>query len=789
MKIAIYSTQIIPTNSDLDQYGGLELEAGLQAKYFDEAGHEVHLFGCKGSWKPPHGHLYVVGEKGTDPVLAWKSYLSNPAIKQVLTDADMVCSHDWGYLPYSIHNELKHLCQVWHGPDPGFIKPPPVPKPNFITVSFNHAKRLMKLAPGTNWRAVQNGIPTYKYTFNSKPLAERERLLFLGRMYLPKGVHRAIEIANMMKMPIDIVGSSFGDVPSYTEQIKKMCEQSQYGAKFHGEVSFAKKLEFYRNAKCVILPIIEYGMTDAQGKPWIWCIHPEQYVDTLIPKPIKDVKKGEKILSHDGRYNLVDSIFSKEYKGKLFKIKVCTLSKEIIVSPEHKLFSLKPEKCIVQGTSIQTCTPNYTACSCKKRKNFYNESRIEKYKKARELQKAGASYIKISKEIGISKTTVYYWLFKNRPPKINLKPPYLSYKGEWIEAKNLTTEHYVGFPIPIEESNSIEEVHMPLSLLELFGYYVAEGYTNGCSMRLCFGLHEKELIKRATDIIKKELGLNTSFRARKTGSELIFHNKKLCKYFDEWFGKGAKNKKIPEWLMLSTIDNLKSFLKGLWLGDGCLVKTSIKEGTYKHLEFTTSSKQLAYQLKIILLKLGIVCYVRERIQGKKAFGAGNEVFNVIVRGDSDKLAKIIGKDASCHRKGRWKTQGFIKDNILWMPIRKISEEEYTGLIYDLHVINSNSYTCQGIAVHNSEPFGLVTSEAGACGTPTIVTPNGGWNESMMHGFNGYFANTNEEFCYYLKRINEIKPENCRWAAERFDYKIMGENYLKLFKEIIESGGW
>jgi glycosyltransferase involved in cell wall biosynthesis len=217
----------------------------------------------------------------------------------------------------------------------------------------------MKLAPGTNWRAVQNGIPTYKYTFNSKPIAERERLLFVSRMYLPKGVHRAIEIANMMKMPIDIVGGSFGDLSNYTEQIKKMCEQSQYGAKFHGEVSFAKKLEFYMSAKCVILPIIEYGMTDAQGKPWEW----------------------------------------------------------------------------------------------------------------------------------------------------------------------------------------------------------------------------------------------------------------------------------------------------------------------------------------------------------------------------------------------------------------------------------------------HEPFGLVTSEAGACGTPTIVTPNGGWNESMMHGFNGYFANTNEEFCYYLKRINEIKPENCRWAAERFDYKIMGENYLKLFKEIIESGGW
>jgi len=47
MKIVIYSTQVIPTNPDIDEYGGLELIAGLQAKYFDEKGHDVSLFACK----------------------------------------------------------------------------------------------------------------------------------------------------------------------------------------------------------------------------------------------------------------------------------------------------------------------------------------------------------------------------------------------------------------------------------------------------------------------------------------------------------------------------------------------------------------------------------------------------------------------------------------------------------------------------------------------------------------------------------------------------------------------
>jgi len=280
MEIAIYSTQVIPTHPDLDEYGGLEEICGLQAKYFDEQGHDVHLFGCKGSYftKDKDGnrpgrdtsHLYVVGEKGTDPAAAWKKYWDEPVSKKALKDADIVVDHSWQFYPYSVYNELKNVCKVWHGPDPGFKTKPPYPKPNLIGVSFSHAKQMMKMAPGTTWRAVQNGIPLYKYTMNKKPLAERERLLWLSRIYFPKGAHRAIEIANNLKMPIDIAGGSFGDIPEYTQQIKDACNKSQY-ATFLGEIDFKKKLKLYQNAKCVILPIIEYGgMQTPDGKPWEW---------------------------------------------------------------------------------------------------------------------------------------------------------------------------------------------------------------------------------------------------------------------------------------------------------------------------------------------------------------------------------------------------------------------------------------------------------------------------------------------------------------------------------------
>lgn len=89
-----------------------------------------------------------------------------------------------------------------------------------------------------------------------------------------------------------------------------------------------------------------------------------------------------------------------------------------------------------------------------------------------------------------------------------------------------------------------------------------------------------------------------------------------------------------------------------------------------------------------------------------------------------------------------------------------------------------------------EPYGLIIAEANACGTPVVVTPSGGWQSTLRHGVNGFFANSDEEFIYYLRRINEIKAEDCRAVAELFSYKVMGEEYLKLYKEICyNNGSW
>ena len=258
MEIAIYSTQIIPSKPDLERYGGLELEVGLLSKILSETGNVVNLFATTDSYQPPNGRLYAAGKAGTvHPVTAWKSFWDNQVSRDALKNSDIVCSMDWDYAPYSVAHELKHLCSVWHGPTLGFVNKFPMEKPNLIAVSFNHAKNMMKLKSGVEWRAVQNGIDLEKYPFKKE---KGDYLLWVGRIFHPKGAHRFIDICDKLQMKGIMCGGSFGDDPNYKIFIKDKLAKSKFVTTVGdvgSEIPHEKKVELYQNAKAVIQPSVE----------------------------------------------------------------------------------------------------------------------------------------------------------------------------------------------------------------------------------------------------------------------------------------------------------------------------------------------------------------------------------------------------------------------------------------------------------------------------------------------------------------------------------------------------
>jgi glycosyltransferase involved in cell wall biosynthesis len=270
MKIGLYSTTVFPAKPDLEGYGGLELIVGELAKYFDEHNHEVHLFAPLGSYQPKHGFLYSTGPPGSmDEVNAWKIYVDNPASKKILLDIDILHDHSWMYCPYALYKERNgRICKTHHGPDPGFRVKPPYEKNNLIGVSQNHAKNLTNFrwmnpdgtisSPlGCSWRGVQNGIDLARYPFKKE---KQNYLLWVSRIFPPKGAHRFIDICDKLQTKGYVLGGSFGQDPEYMKIINDKLANSKHVTvvgKFGEAIPFEKKVEMYQNARAVVMPIEE----------------------------------------------------------------------------------------------------------------------------------------------------------------------------------------------------------------------------------------------------------------------------------------------------------------------------------------------------------------------------------------------------------------------------------------------------------------------------------------------------------------------------------------------------
>ena len=83
-----------------------------------------------------------------------------------------------------------------------------------------------------------------------------------------------------------------------------------------------------------------------------------------------------------------------------------------------------------------------------------------------------------------------------------------------------------------------------------------------------------------------------------------------------------------------------------------------------------------------------------------------------------------------------------------------------------------------------EPFGLVTIEAMACGTPVVARPCGAVPEVVVDGRTGFLASSLVEMAEAVKRLDEIDRAECRRHVERhFSAARMAEDYEAIYRRL------
>lgn len=157
------------------------------------------------------------------------------------------------------------------------------------------------------------------------------------------------------------------------------------------------------------------------------------------------------------------------------------------------------------------------------------------------------------------------------------------------------------------------------------GYLIAEGRLTD-SNQIWFTNGREEIIVDYVKIVKKLFDLDVKVNEYKPGCwDVLIYSSSLLKILT-YFGmsiEGAGGKDLTNLYLSHSSDNdISNFLNGYYSGDGYVSTKSI--------EATTKSKKLAFKLRSILLRLGIIAYHKLQIKIATNSGFSGKYYTLIV---------------------------------------------------------------------------------------------------------------------------------------------------------------
>ena len=323
----------------------------------------------------------------------------------------------------------------------------------------------------------------------------------------------------------------------------------------------------------------------------------------------KDISEAETVIGLDGNLQDVIKHFKRTYNGDLIVIKPRFLE-AIKLTPEHPVLAIRPEK-------------------------------------------------------------VYRYTYREYP--VYHKP----FKPEWVPASDIRKWDILLIPKIKREINNQLEISKELAYF--LGMYVAEGscsWSTKHSVTVKITITSKEifekLVSRASKVFDN-IHVDSYKNNGKQFYSLKIYSVALAEQLTEWFGSGARNKKLPNFIYHLPDEVLDSFIEGMIDGDGWRTKERIG--------YSTSSEQLKQDMILLWLLKGKVPGVSywEGEQEYLGYRWKSRKWNIIV---------YLGR----------KKDYYEDERFFYVPVREVYNEHYSGEVYNLQT-RDETYAVPFI-VHN-----------------------------------------------------------------------------------------
>jgi len=434
------------------------------------------------------------------------------------------------------------------------------------------------------------------------------------------------------------------------------------------------------------------------------CVPPETMVfcNPSI-KQISDIGIGERVLTHNGQYKRVVKTFKRKIDDNLISIEMCH-GEEMKATPNHPVLAVQVKKCPYSFKK-------YCDGSCSRSRLISPYTGRKKYgsPKCEDFYK---NYVPRWIPLGELKSGDYVLLSYPKETKdverIKISDYVKNYviKGKHIYGwgKN-QFGHIQRNPIAYAIPN---EIKITPEFMRLAGYYIAEGSGNDAIIQFSFNKNEESYISDTIDIIKNIFGRKANRVIKDSVCNVCVNSTLLIQLFKKLFGTNATNKHIPQWMMFLPREKQKELITGLVNGDGCVDD--------KRTRYSTTSKQLAYQMRMILFRLGITHSIFKRKERME------KIFN------RDRLSKI---NESWQHEWRNKSSkfAFVNDKYAYFKVRKKESIPYNGYVYNLKVEDDNSYNTVGATLHNCDG----TADEVEINQALNALPSGGGSVQLLEG--------------------------------------------------------